>query len=86
MSQFLHSTCDEIDYPINENFAKCFTHNTWNYNCCLYFTLKKITLKQKTDTNIADEFDNNFLIINAEEDLELNLKRICTWLKVDNSK
>jgi len=34
---------------------------------------------------LADEFDNNFLIINAEEDLELNLKRICTWLKVDNS-
>ena len=35
---------------------------------------------------LADEFDNNFLIINAEEELELNLKRICTWLKVDNSK
>ena len=35
---------------------------------------------------LADEFDNNFLTINAEEDLELNLKRICTWLKVDNSK
>ena len=35
---------------------------------------------------LADEFDNNFLIINAEEDLELNLKRICTWLKVDNAK
>ena len=35
---------------------------------------------------LADEFDNNFLIINAEEDLELDLKRICTWLKVDNSK
>ena len=35
---------------------------------------------------LADEFDNNFLIINAEEDLELNLKRIFTWLKVDNSK
>ena len=35
---------------------------------------------------LADQFDNNFLIINAEEDLELNLKRICTWLKVDNSK
>ena len=35
---------------------------------------------------LADEFDNNLLIINAEEDLELNLKRICTWLKVDNSK
>ena len=34
---------------------------------------------------LADEFDNNFLIINAEEDLELNLKRIFTWLKVDNS-
>ena len=35
---------------------------------------------------LADEFENNFLIINAEEDLELNLKRICTWLKVDNFK
>lgn len=35
---------------------------------------------------LADEFDNNFLIINAEKDLELNLKRICTWLKVDNPK
>lgn len=35
---------------------------------------------------LADEFDNNFLIINAEEDLEQNLKKICTWLKIDNSK
>ena len=35
---------------------------------------------------LADEFEDNFLIINAEEDLELNLKSICTWLKVDNSK
>ena len=35
---------------------------------------------------LADEFENNFLIINAEDDLELNMKRICTWLKVDNSK
>ena len=35
---------------------------------------------------LADEFDNIFLIINAEEDLEQNLKKICTWLKIDNSK
>ena len=35
---------------------------------------------------LAEQFDNNFLIINAEEDLKQNLQRICTWLKVDNSK
>ncbi len=35
---------------------------------------------------VADEFDNNFLIINAEEDLDQNLKKICTWLEIDNSK
>ena len=35
---------------------------------------------------LAEQFDNNFLIINAEEDLNQNLQRICTWLKVDNSK
>ena len=34
---------------------------------------------------LAEQFDNNFLIINAEEDLKQNLQRICTWLKVDNS-
>ena len=35
---------------------------------------------------LAEQFDTNFLIINAEEDLKQNLQRICTWLKVDNSK
>ena len=35
---------------------------------------------------LAEQFDKNFLIINAEEDLKLNLQKICTWLKVDNSK
>ena len=35
---------------------------------------------------LAEQFDNNFLIINAEEDLKQNLQRICTWLKVDHSK
>ena len=35
---------------------------------------------------LAEQFDNNFLIINAEEDLKQNLQRICTRLKVDNSK
>ena len=35
---------------------------------------------------LAEQFDNNFLIINAEEDLKQNLQTICTWLKVDNSK
>ena len=35
---------------------------------------------------LAEQFDNDFLIINAEEDLKQNLQRICTWLKVDNSK
>ncbi len=35
---------------------------------------------------LAEQFDNNFLIINAEENLKQNLQRICTWLKVDNSK
>ena len=35
---------------------------------------------------LAEEFENNFLIINAEEDLNDNLQKICTWLKVENSK
>ena len=35
---------------------------------------------------LAEQFDNDFLIINAEEDLKQNLQRICKWLKVDNSK
>lgn len=35
---------------------------------------------------LAEEFENNFLIINAEEDLSDNLQKICTWLKVENSK
>ena len=35
---------------------------------------------------LAVEFKNNFLIINAEEDLSDNLQKICTWLKVENSK
>ena len=35
---------------------------------------------------LAEEFKNNFLIINAEEDLSDNLQKICTWLKVENSK
>ncbi len=35
---------------------------------------------------LAEQFNNNFLIINAEEDLKQNLQKICTWLKVDNSK
>lgn len=35
---------------------------------------------------LAEEFENDFLIINAEEDLSDNLQKICTWLKVENSK
>ena len=35
---------------------------------------------------LAEEFKNNFLIINAEEDLSDNLQKICMWLKVENSK
>ena len=35
---------------------------------------------------LAEEFENSFLIINAEEDLSDNLQKICTWLKVENSK
>ena len=35
---------------------------------------------------LAEEFENNFLIINAEEDLSDNLQKICAWLKVENSK
>ena len=34
---------------------------------------------------LAEEFENNFLIINAEEDLSDNLQKICMWLKVENS-
>lgn len=35
---------------------------------------------------LAEEFENDFLIINAEEDLSDNLQKICMWLKVENSK
>ena len=35
---------------------------------------------------LAEEFENSFLIINAEEDLSDNLQKICMWLKVENSK
>ena len=35
---------------------------------------------------LAEEFENNFLLINAEEDLSDILQKICTWLKVENSK
>ena len=35
---------------------------------------------------LAEEFENNFLIINAEEDLSDNLQKICMWLKIENSK
>ena len=35
---------------------------------------------------LAEEFENNFLIINAEEDLSDNMQKICTWLKVEHSQ
>ena len=35
---------------------------------------------------LAEEFNGSFLILNAEDNIEVNIKAICNWLEIDNSK
>ena len=35
---------------------------------------------------LAEEFKDCFLILNAENDIEVNIEAICNWLEIDNSK
>ena len=35
---------------------------------------------------LAKEFKDSFLILNAENDIEVNIEAICNWLEIDNSK
>ena len=35
---------------------------------------------------LAEEFKDSFLILNAENDIEVNIEAICNWLEIDNSK
>ncbi len=36
--------------------------------------------------NLAEEFKDSFLILNAENNIEVNIEAICNWLEIDNSK
>ena len=35
---------------------------------------------------LAKEFENDFLVLNAEHNVEVNIEAICNWLEIDNSK
>ena len=35
---------------------------------------------------LAKEFENDFLVLNAEHNVEDNIGSICNWLEIDNSK
>ena len=35
---------------------------------------------------LAEEFKDNFLILNAENNIEVNIEAICNWLEIDNNK
>ena len=35
---------------------------------------------------LAKEFENVFLVLNAENNIDLNVEAICGWLEIDNSK
>ena len=35
---------------------------------------------------LAEEFKDSFLILNAENDIDVNIEAICNWLEIDNSK
>ncbi len=35
---------------------------------------------------LAEEFKDRFLILNAENNIEVNIEAICNWLEIDNSK
>ena len=50
---------------------------------------KKIEFFQKVRKGylkLAEEFNDSFLILNAEDNIEVNIKAICNWLEIDNSK
>ena len=35
---------------------------------------------------LAKEFENDFLVLNAEHNVKENIESICNWLEIDNSK
>ena len=35
---------------------------------------------------LAEEYKEKFLILNAENNIEVNIEAICNWLEIDNSK
>ena len=35
---------------------------------------------------LADEFENQFLVLNATKSIDENVNSICNWLEIDNSK
>ena len=35
---------------------------------------------------LAEEFKDRFLILNAQNNIEVNIEAICNWLEIDNSK
>ena len=35
---------------------------------------------------LAEEFKDSFLILNAENNIQVNIEAICNWLEIDNSK
>ena len=35
---------------------------------------------------LAEEFNDSFLILNAENNIEVNIEAICNWLEIDNNK
>ena len=35
---------------------------------------------------LVEEFNDSFLILNAENNIEVNIEAICNWLEIDNSK
>ncbi|MAE32997.1 MAG: dTMP kinase [Actinobacteria bacterium] len=35
---------------------------------------------------LAKEFENDFLVLNAENNIDLNVEAICGWLEIDNTK
>ena len=49
----------------------------------------KVEFFQKVRTGylkLAEEFKDSFLILNAENNIEVNIEAICNWLEIDNSK
>ena len=35
---------------------------------------------------LAKEFENDFLVLNAEKNIDVSIEAICGWLEIDNSK